>query len=124
MREDEANELCIRMIDQMLGSLEDIEEFAGLTPAHKAMKTKFEEHKFGFEFETLTHYSCLKWNGEEFAKLFYGEITDALLTSVEKEKIDVYKKKEYTPAADHKLVMSNLMSEYMATAYDIKDAKK
>ena len=62
--------MCTRVIDQMLGSLEDIEKFAGSTPAHVAMKTKFEEHKKHFEFENLSQYSCLKWNGEEFIKLF------------------------------------------------------
>ena len=54
----------------MLGSLEDIEKFAGITPAHEALKTKFEEQKNHFEFENLSQYSCLKWKGEEFIKLF------------------------------------------------------
>ena len=46
------------------------------------------------------------------------------MTSVENEKIDVYKGKKYKPEADIKLVMSNILSEYLATAYSIKGAKK
>jgi len=46
------------------------------------------------------------------------------LKSIENGKLDVYKGKVYEPVADIKLVMSNLLSEYLATAYDIRGAKK
>ena len=115
----------MRMIDQMIGSMEDIEKFVGQTPAHYgALKEKLEYYKHGLEFEGISHYSCVKWQEEEFAELFYGEITDALLESVEKGKLDMYKGKVYEPVEDIKLIMSNLVSEYLATAYDIKGAKK
>ena len=122
--EDEGNEICIRILDQMMGSLEDIEQLVGSNDAHTALKTKLDDVKDGFEQTFASKYSCNKQAEEEFATLFYGEITDALLASVLQEKLDVYKGKVYEPENDITNVMANIISEFLSTAYKTDDKKE
>jgi len=122
--EDEGNKLCIRILDQLMGSLEDIDALAGSTDAQKALKEKLEDIKDGFDFEYLSKYSCNKQNEEEFAELFYGDITDNLIKSVVSEKLDVFGGKVYEPEDDITNVMANILSEYLSTAYKVEGNKK
>ena len=79
--EDEANDMCIRVLDQMLGSLEDIEKFAP-DINHDALRQKIEDAKTHFTFDFVSKYSCMKQKDDAFKEVFYGDITHALLNSI------------------------------------------
>jgi len=118
--EDDANDMCTRVLDQMLDSLEDIEEFAPQIN-HDDLKAKIEDAKNHFEFDFISKYSCMKQHDDAFKEVFYGKITDAVLESVSNDgKIYLYSREAdevYEPQTDQNNLMANILSDYLAEAH-------
>lgn len=63
--------MCIKVLDELLGSLQDIDALAG-TPQHEALRQKLLLTKAGFEFPQQSGYIGLKQKEHDFGEFFFG----------------------------------------------------
>ena len=111
--------MCIKVLDELLGSLQDIDALAG-TPQHEALRQKLLLTKAGFEFPQQSGYIGLKQKEHDFGEFFFGQITDNLLSAVETGELVMAEDKVWDSEDDMVDIMANVFSKYLSTAYKIE----